>query len=444
MSRESVVAVGAGPANLSLAALAYNQRELAVTVFERALDPAWHPGLMVDGALMQTSFLKDLVSLVDPTNPYSFLAYLKDHRRLYRAVVCGLDRITRQEFQDYLKWAAMRLPNIRFGTAINEIDLDRDSFCVRAKEETVRTKTVVIGVGREPFVPDFARLIRGKNVFHSGAFLSEKRNFSGSSVAVVGGGQSSAEVVSALLRGLHGEPASITWVSRRPNLFALEDSPFVNEWFFPQHSMWFQRCSREARERILMGQELAGDGVSASTLREIYQLLYEREVAHKARPGACEIRIDSSVEAMSLDGPGYLLTVRDRVNGDVMHAYADVVILCTGYRSSLPRLLEPLRSRLSFVQNTLGDTELEIRDDFSVVLDGPPGCRLYLQNGARSQYGVADAYLSLLSWRSARILNAILRMERFDCGVMSGAITWSGETLAASRKPSQEMTEKIS
>lgn len=39
----------------------------------------WHSELMFSDADMQTSFLKDLVTPVDPTSPYSFLNYLVEH-----------------------------------------------------------------------------------------------------------------------------------------------------------------------------------------------------------------------------------------------------------------------------------------------------------------------------------------------------------------------------
>ena len=45
---------------------------------------AWHPGLMLPGAEIQVPFLADLVTLADPTSPYSFLNYLHEQGRLYR------------------------------------------------------------------------------------------------------------------------------------------------------------------------------------------------------------------------------------------------------------------------------------------------------------------------------------------------------------------------
>src|SRR5205807_9663840 len=73
------VGVGVGPFNLSLAAL------LAPTgfdarFFERSANFQWHPGLLLPEATLQVSYLKDLVTLVDPTSQYSFVAFLRAHK----------------------------------------------------------------------------------------------------------------------------------------------------------------------------------------------------------------------------------------------------------------------------------------------------------------------------------------------------------------------------
>src|ERR1700674_92511 len=59
------VGVGVGPFNLSLAALlaptGFNAR-----FFDKSADFQWHPGLLLPEATIQVSYLKDLVTLVDP------------------------------------------------------------------------------------------------------------------------------------------------------------------------------------------------------------------------------------------------------------------------------------------------------------------------------------------------------------------------------------------
>ena len=77
--------VGVGPANLSLASLLYNNHEVSNRFIEKQPSFGWHDGQQVDGATLQVSMLKDLVTLSDPTNEFSFLSYLHSHGRPYHA-----------------------------------------------------------------------------------------------------------------------------------------------------------------------------------------------------------------------------------------------------------------------------------------------------------------------------------------------------------------------
>lgn len=72
-----MLAIGLGPFNLSLAALAHPLPDVEVEVVESRDAFVWHPGMMLPGAQIQVPFLADLVTFADPTSPYSFLAYLK-------------------------------------------------------------------------------------------------------------------------------------------------------------------------------------------------------------------------------------------------------------------------------------------------------------------------------------------------------------------------------
>jgi len=85
-----LIGVGIGPSNLSLAALSHDVRDFKSLFFDSKPHFQWHSGLSLDGARIQVSFLKDLVSLVDPTNPFSFVNYLSKRRRLYSYIAANL------------------------------------------------------------------------------------------------------------------------------------------------------------------------------------------------------------------------------------------------------------------------------------------------------------------------------------------------------------------
>ena len=135
-----VLAVGCGPFNLGLAALASTVDDADVVVVDSSDRFAWHPGLMFDDAKLQVSFLSDLVSLVDPSHPMSFLAYLADVDRLYPFLVREDWFPTRREYEAYLLWVIDRLQNLRWGTTVDEVRWNEsgDFFEVDLTGRTVR------------------------------------------------------------------------------------------------------------------------------------------------------------------------------------------------------------------------------------------------------------------------------------------------------------------
>jgi hypothetical protein len=64
--------IGVGPFNLGLAALSQPIEGLDGVFLERRESFDWHPGMMLEPAHLQVPFMADLVTLADPTSPYSF------------------------------------------------------------------------------------------------------------------------------------------------------------------------------------------------------------------------------------------------------------------------------------------------------------------------------------------------------------------------------------
>jgi lysine N6-hydroxylase len=399
------VGVGAGPFNLSLAALlaptGFNAR-----FFDKSPEFEWHPGLLFPEATIQVSYLKDLVTLVDPSSQYSFLAFLRAHKRLYRFINRS-QPVSRKEFNQYLQWVAGHLPNVEFGAEIREVAIDAKDFRIQVDNRVVRTKKVVLGTGLVPNIPSWARAYLGDHVFHSNDFLLHPVDATGRVVAVVGGGQSGAEVVWHLLLDLAHLPAQLVWISHRSNFLPLDESPFTNELFNPDYSEYFFSLTREQHDTLLAEQKLASDGISQGLLQRIYDRLYDLEFLEVAGrlvrllPG-CE------VTGMEHTAAGSDLALRDRW-GATRTVRADVIVLGTGSGYALPEALQPLASRMSWNRDGF-----PVRADFSIEWDGPPELRIYAQDAARHMRGVADPNLSLMAWRSAIIANSLLGRQVYD------------------------------
>ena len=399
------VGVGAGPFNLSLAALLV-PTGLNARFFEKSPDFEWHPGLLFPEAVIQVSYLKDLVTLVDPTSQYSFLAFLRAHKRLYRFINRSKP-VSRKEFNQYLQWVAGRLPNVEFGAEVREVATDEENFSVQVDRRVVRTKNIVLGTGLVPNIPLWARPYVGDHVFHSNDYLLHPTDATGRVVAVVGGGQSGAEVVWHLLLDLEHLPAQLVWISHRPNLLPLDESPFTNELFNPMYSDYFFSLTEPQRNTLLAEQKLASDGISQGLLQRIYDRLYDLEFLEAA---GRRVRLLPGNEVIGMEhtSAGCDLTLRDRW-GATQVVRADLIVLGTGSSYGLPEAMQPLADRMNWDRDGFA-----VRADFSVEWDGPAELRIYAQDAARQMRGVADPNLSLMAWRSAIIANSLLGREVYD------------------------------
>ncbi|MCJ2087691.1 SidA/IucD/PvdA family monooxygenase [Methylobacterium sp. E-005] len=417
--------IGIGPFNLSLAAQLDAVANIDALFFDRAPAFDWHPGMMLPEAALQTSFLKDLVTAVNPTSPWSFLAYLVAQKRFYEFLNAEFGAVPRQEFAQYLAWVAARLPSLRFGTAIHEVRFEAGGFRLRGDGGLVRARNIALGVGLQPNLPAFAGKLDPRDHVHSAQAASFLDRTAGRRVAVIGGGQSGAEIVLTLLNRGRGAPASLDWISRRPNFQPIDATPFTNELFTPGYVERFHALPEARRGAIVAHQKLAGDGISPSTLQAIYRRLYA--LRHLAEPDATRAPVAARLmphrAVLDVDraGGSYRLLMRNGFDGRTEAAQADLVILATGYRFALPPCLGPLRDRLAL--DATGRPQ--IGPDFAASWDGPVQNRVFVLNGGLISHGIAEPQLSLMAWRSAVIVNAVAGRTVFEAEAPPSPVSWA-------------------
>jgi lysine N6-hydroxylase len=400
------VGVGAGPANLSLASLLHPHPGLRNLFLERRPAFGWHDGQQIPGATLQVSMLKDLVTMSDPTNSFSFLNYLHAKGRAYHYLNAQFDEVPRLEFRNYLAWAAARNPNIVFGRTVTAVEFD-SVFRVHTDAGSVTADHLVVAVGTRPWTPEHARGHLGRDQFHISDFLPRADELAGKRVAIVGGGQSGAEAFLDLIsRAPDRLPRRVTWISRRPNYLPIDDSPFTNDFYMPCFSDHFAGLDPQTRGRFTAEQVLTSDGISASTLRAIYQRVYHHRFLGGA-PDLVALYPDREVvhTAPTSTAP-WELTLRHNNDSQAPEALeVDTVIWATGYRPAPADFLAPLAHRL---EHEAGSGEIVVDQHFAAVWDGPPGHHVFVQNNARNQRGLADPNLSLVAFRAQRILDRIM------------------------------------
>jgi lysine N6-hydroxylase len=392
--------VGIGPFNLSLAALAAPVDGLDAVFFERAPEFRWHPGLMIDGTTVQVPFLADLVSLVEPASPLSFLSYLKDRGRLFPFYFAERFHVPRTEYDDYCRWASRRLPACRFGHEVSAIEWSTvdDAFALQVPPAgRVLARNVVLGVGTAPTIP--APLRRLSGVVHSGDYLPARPGLlAAPDVTVLGSGQSGAEVFLDLLR--RRATGDLRWLARTPAFAPMEYSKLGLEQFTPDYVRFFHGLDEQVRDRLGPAQWQLYKGISAETIGEIYDELYERTVGG-GWPG---VTLTPGVEvtgARQRDNR-IELTLRHIHQGGTATVLTDAVVCATGYAErDLGGLLGPLAGRLR--RDDAG--RLVVGADYRLALDPPVSGSLFVQNAERHTHGVGAPDLGLAAWRSATILN---------------------------------------
>jgi lysine N6-hydroxylase len=402
--------IGIGPFNLSLAALAAGAPELDVRLFDRREEFRWHPGLLLEGATIQVPFLADLVTLVDPTSPLSFLNYLRDKGRLFPFYFAERFHIPRAEYDDYGRWAASRLPSCRFSSEVNEVRWNSDDEAFELDgAEPVLARNVVLGVGTSPSVPEpLAELVADPDALatHSADYLTHReRLLAAETVTVVGSGQSGAEVFLDLLRG-RGTATGLRWLARTAAFAPMEYSKLGLEQFTPDYTAYFRRLPEPVRDSLLPAQWQLYKGIDAETIAAIHDELYRLSISGSwpeltMTPGVEVVAASRSDDAVDL-------SVRHIQEGTTANFRTHAVVAATGYAETPIRLLlGALWDKLERDESGRPIVDAEYR------LKLPPeiGGSIFVQNAERHSHGPGAPDLGLGAWRSASILNAVSGRE---------------------------------
>ena len=381
----------------------HSHPEITNVFLDKKQSFGWHDGQQIPGATIQVSMLKDLVTLSEPTNAYSFLSYLTELGRIYHFLNAQFDAVPREEFRNYMEWACRKNDNIVFGHEVLSVDYT-NAFHITTDSMTVTADNIAVGVGVRPNLPLSAVPHLGTRQFHVSEFMTKAANLGGLRVGVVGGGQSGAEAFLDLIsRPEPGLPRRVVWISRRPNYLPIDDSPFTNDYYSPSYSDYFAGLDPATRHALNARQILTSDGISEGTLRQIYQRIYTRRFIEGYADLVALYPNRTVIHVCGAGGEAWKLSLAHNEHDAVRESVElDVVIWATGYQPSPLNFLAPIESRLE-----REGKEYKIDDAFAVVWDGPAGNNIFLQNAARGQRGLADPNLSLNAWRSQRILDRL-------------------------------------
>ncbi|MFI7700557.1 lysine N(6)-hydroxylase/L-ornithine N(5)-oxygenase family protein [Nonomuraea sp. NPDC049480] len=418
MTTYDLVGVGIGPFNLSLAALGDGVPELRSLFLDGKRAFSWHPGLLMEGTVLQVPFLADLVTMADPTSPWSYLNYLRTHDRMFPFFFSERFHIPRREYDHYCRWVAERLPSCRFDAKVTALEWDEAAaaFAVTYRssagaDSRVLARRVVLGVGTEPVVPEPLRPLMTEahagRVLHSADYRTHRDRLAAMpDVTVIGAGQSGAEVVLDLLRA--GGPY-VRWLARTPAFAPMEYSKIGLEHFTPDYIRYFRGLPEAERERLVREQWQLYKGVSAETLADIHDELYERTIGGAEPPAAlhpgAEVLAATVTNTVTNTGDagGYTLTCRHSPQDAVFQLRTSGVVAATGYAAARPAFLEPLSDLVDWDDKG----RYQIDGSYRVALDPRVSGEIFVQNAELHTHGVGAPDLTLGAWRAATILNAV-------------------------------------
>lgn len=407
------IAVGVGPFNLSLACLTAPIENLDGLFFDKNESFNWHPGMLLQDTTLQIPFLADLVTLADPTSPFSFLNYIKEQGKMYSFYIRENFLLLRNEYNQYCQWAIKKLPNIYFNTEVTNIQYDENQqiyivTTVSTKTEVMtiyRTKKIVLGTGTAPHIPKSCQSLKGKAI-HSSAYIQNKALLQKQkSITVLGSGQSAAEVFNDLLQEIDVYGYQLNWITRSSRFFPMDYSKLTLEMTSPEYVDYFYNLPADKRDHLLKNQKLLYKGINKDLIATIFDTIYSKKVI-------TEIDVNLRTNAACTKGTydeinqSFELELH-QVEQDKRYRHkTDALVLATGYGYKLPQFLEGIASRIQW------DEKGRFAANRNYSIDNN-GSEVFVQNAELHTHGFVTPDLGMACYRNSYIIKEITGVEHY-------------------------------
>lgn len=410
-----LIGIGIGPFNLGMAVLSNPIKELNCIFFEQKKEFSWHSGMLIENTTLQVPFLADLVLPVDPTSRFTFVNYLKEIQRLFKFCIKEDNFITRKEYVNYCKWVAAQLDNCLFGYQVKNVIYKNENNYYEVTvlnsasdtEYMYYTKRLIIGIGTNPYIQEFAKAHLSRQVFHNCSYLYNKLETlsSSRSITIVGSGQSAGEVFYDLLQETANYDFNLNWFTRSPRFFPMEYAKLTHEFTSPDYINYFYSLAEHKKEKVLQGQDVLYKGMNIALINSIYDALYTRDLEDNENTVQlatnCELKDISKGREKEL-----LLQFYHKEEEKEFTWSTDTLILSTGYRFELPSFLHKIRERIQWDNKG----RFAVNRNFSI--DHAQN-EIFVLNAELHTHGFLAPDLGMAPYRNATILNEILGYEYY-------------------------------
>ncbi|MBV7697868.1 lysine N(6)-hydroxylase/L-ornithine N(5)-oxygenase family protein [Streptomyces sp. TRM70350] len=429
-SVHDLLGIGFGPSNLALAialqdhsATSREDGGFRALFLEKRPRFGWHRGMLVDDATLQVSFLKDLVTMRDPTSDFSFLCYLRVRGRLVDFLNQKPLFPLRIEFHDYFEWAAGRVaPLVEYSAEVVSVrpvteDGEVRYFDVTSRDPAApervtvrRARGICVATGLEPHLPPGA--VRSERIWHTSELLPRVDELvrSGAPVrraVVLGAGQSAAEAVDYLHRTFpHAEICS---VFAKYGYTPADDSPFANRIFDPEAVDLYYGAPHEVKRSLFDYHRGTNYSVVDMELIEaLSRTMYQERVQGRQRLRMMNVSRIREVEAGADD---VRMTVEFLPTGEREVIASDLLVYATGYR---PRGIGDHLGELAKLCLRDEEDALRVGRDHRVVTAPNVTADIYLQGGTEHTHGLTSTRLSTTAVRAGEIRDSLLARRGAD------------------------------
>ncbi|GAA0194747.1 lysine N(6)-hydroxylase/L-ornithine N(5)-oxygenase family protein [Fulvivirga kasyanovii] len=406
-------AIGVGPFNLGLACLTEPITDLNGIFLDKRESFNWHPGMLLENTTLQIPFMADLVTLADPTNPYSFLNYIKEQGRIYSFYIRENFLLLRNEYNQYCQWVISKLPNIVFNTDVQQITYNEQRQCYQVQTlctqtgdlKTYQARKLVVGTGTVPYIPACCNELMGQAV-HSASYLNHKKKLQAKkSITILGSGQSAAEIFYDLLQEIDVHGYELNWITRSPRFFPLEYSKLTLEMTSPDYVDYFYELPAERRDKLVKEQQNLYKGINFDLIGDIYNLLYTKQLTHDIKVG---LRTNSELTKATFDQEtgSFALEVCQREINKHYRLDTEGLVLATGYTYRTPAFVEGIRDRIKWDAKGRYD----VHRDYSI--DKHNG-EIYVQNAELHTHGFVTPDLGMACYRNSHIIRSLTGKDHY-------------------------------
>lgn len=407
------IAIGVGPFNLGLACLTEPIENLNGIFLDKKEKFNWHPGMLLQDTTLQIPFMADLVTLADPTNPFSFLNYIKEQGRMYSFYIRENFLVLRNEYNHYCQWAIEKLSNVHFNTEVTHVDYVAEeslyvvtTLCTKTKEHKIyKAKKLVLGTGTPPYIPECCKDLKDKAI-HSSQYLDHKARLQEKKkITVLGSGQSAAEIFYDLLQEIDTKGYELNWVTRSPRFFPLEYSKLTLEMTSPEYVDYFYDLPAQKRDDLIKNQKHLYKGINSDLIGAIHDLLYTKQIIAEA-PLKVSLRTNSElINTKDEDGTINLELFQTEQEKYFKHE-TEGLVLSTGYAYQLPEFVDGISDRIYWDEMN----RFDVARNYSVDKNQS---EIFVQNAELHTHGFVTPDLGMAAYRNSFIIKEMTGVEHY-------------------------------